>query len=37
MMLGLPLGGFVFLIVLPTLILVSMFYYCWLLKKDGED
>jgi len=37
MTLGLPLGGFVFLVVLPTLIVGSMFYYCWLLRKGSRD
>jgi hypothetical protein len=37
MMLGLPLGGFIFLIVLPTLIVASMFYCCWRLKKGRRD
>jgi hypothetical protein len=35
-MLGLPLDSFILLFVLPTLVLIPMFYYCWQIKK-GRD
>ena len=36
-MLGLPLSSFVLLFVLPTLVLIPMFYYAWLIKKGRRD
>lgn len=35
--LGLPLGSFILLLVLPTLVLIPMFYYCWQIKKGVRD
>ena len=37
MMLGLPLGSFLLLFVLPGLVLLPMFYYSWLIKTGRRD
>ncbi len=36
-MLGLPLSSFIMLFVLPALVLIPMFYYCWLIRKGRRD
>ena len=35
--LGLPLESFIMLIVLPTLVLIPMFYYCWQIRKGRRE
>ena len=36
-MLGLPLGSFLLLFVLPGLVLLPMFYYSWRIKTGKRD
>ena len=36
-LIGLPVGSFILLIVLPTLVLITMFYYCWQIKRGIRD
>ncbi len=33
MMLGLPIDSFILLFVVPVVILIPMFYYCWKIRK----